>query len=137
MKAYGKSWGYNVYDCRYCLYRKGKLKGCVYPDGCCCPVPQKPERRNGIEQVYEANADSAAPVSECEGCPYGKAAPCIGWCTKEVMRAAGLPKERDRCQPKSGTKVYPSHRASAGGTEKGGQQGDRVQPRRGAVVSHP
>lgn len=96
MKAYGKSWGYNVYDCRYCLYRKGKLRGCVYPDGCCCPVPQKPERRNGIKQVYEAAADSAAPVSECEGCPYGKAAPCIGWCTKEVMRAAGLPKERDR-----------------------------------------
>ena len=70
MKAYGKSWGYNVYDCRYCLYRKGKLRGCVYPDGCCCPVPQKPERRNGIKQVYEAAADSAAPVSECEGCPY-------------------------------------------------------------------
>ena len=88
--------GYNVYDCRYCLYRKGKLKGCVYPDGCCCPVPQKPARRNGIEQVYDAAADSAAPVSECEGCPYGRAAPCIGWCTKEVMRAAGLPKERDR-----------------------------------------
>ena len=96
MKAYGKSWGYNVYDCRYCLYRKGKLKGCVYPDGCCCLVPQKPARRNGIEQVYEADADSAAPVSECEGCPYGRAAPCIGWCTKEVMRASGLPKERDR-----------------------------------------
>ena len=56
MKAYGKSWGYNVYDCRYCLYRKGKLKGCVYPDGCCCPVPQKPARRNGIEQVYDAAA---------------------------------------------------------------------------------
>ena len=73
MKAYGKSWGYNVYDCRYCLYRKGKLKGCVYPDGCCCPVPQKPARRNGIEQVYEADADSAAPVSECEDCPYEKA----------------------------------------------------------------
>ncbi len=89
MKAYGKSWGYNVYDCRYCLYRKGKLKGCVYPDGCCCPVPQKPARRNGIEQVYEAAADSAAPVSECEGCPYGRAAPCIGWCTKEVMTALG------------------------------------------------
>ena len=87
MKAYGKSWGYNVYDCRYCLYRKGKLKGCVYPDGCCCPVPQKPERRNGIEQVYEAAADSAAPVSECEGCPYGRAAPCIGWCT----HASGIP----------------------------------------------
>lgn len=89
MKAYGKSWGYNVYDCRYCLYRKGKLKGCVYPDGCCCPVPQKPARRNGIEQVYDAAADNGAPVSECEGCPYGRAAPCIGWCTK--VRQAHLP----------------------------------------------
>ena len=70
VKAYVKSWGYNVYDCRYCLYRKGKLKGCVYPDGCCCPVPQKSARRSGIEQVFEADADNAAPVSECEGCPY-------------------------------------------------------------------
>ena len=88
MKAYGKSWGYNVYDCRYCLYRKGKLKGCVYPDGCCCPVPQKPARRNGIEQVYEANADSAAPVSKCEGCPYGRAAPCRGHARRRASKGA-------------------------------------------------
>lgn len=75
MKAYGKSWGYNVYDCRYCLYWKGKLKGCVYPDGCCCPVPQKPARRNGIEQVYDAAADNGAPVSECEGLSLRKGCP--------------------------------------------------------------
>ena len=102
-----------AYDCRYCLYRKGKLKGCVYPDGCCCPVPQKPARRNGIEQVYEAATDSTAPVSECEGCPYGKAAPCIGWCTKEVMRAAGLPKERDRSHD-----VQPSQRPQDSAEQK-------------------
>lgn len=41
MKAYGKSWDYNVYDCRYCLYWRGKEKGCVYPDGYCCPTEQK------------------------------------------------------------------------------------------------
>ena len=41
MKAYGRSWDYNVYDCRYCLYWKGRKKGCVYPDGCCCPVDQR------------------------------------------------------------------------------------------------
>ena len=41
MKAYGRSWDYNVYDCRYCLYWKGKKKGCVYPDGCCCPIDQR------------------------------------------------------------------------------------------------
>lgn len=71
MKAYGRSWNYNVYDCQYCLYWKGKKKGCVYPDGCCCPVEQKPARRNGIEQVYETKSEeTAVPVSECDGCPY-------------------------------------------------------------------
>ena len=41
MRAYGKSWDYNIYDCRYCLYWKGKKQGCVYPDGCCCPIDQR------------------------------------------------------------------------------------------------
>ena len=45
--------------------------------------------------------------------------------------------ENSRRQCSSDSPLYPSHRASAGGAEKGGQQGDRVQPRRGAVVSHP
>ena len=97
VKAYGKSWDYNVYGCQYCLYWKGKKKGCTYPDGCCCPTAQKPARRNGIEQVYDkdSNSEETAPVSECTGCPYGRDSPCIGWCTKEVMRTVGLPKERD------------------------------------------
>lgn len=95
VKAYGKSWDYNVYDCQYCLYWKGKKKGCTYPDGCCCPTEQKPTRRNGIEQVYAKDSEETAPDSECTGCPYGRDSPCIGWCTKEVMRDVGLPKERD------------------------------------------
>mgnify|MGYP003605823719 CR=1 FL=1 len=36
VKAYGKSWGYNVYDCRYCLYRKGKLDELAVLDGGKC-----------------------------------------------------------------------------------------------------
>ena len=99
VKAYGKSWDYNVYDCQYCLYWKGKKKGCIYPEGCCCPIAQKPARRNGIEQIYKTykTKDKETPaVSECDGCPYGRDSPCIGWCTKEIMRTAGLPKERER-----------------------------------------
>lgn len=96
VKAYGKSWGYNVYDCRYCLYWEDNLKGCVCLADCCCPIPQKPARRNGMAQLYNQDTDKASPVSECYNCPYGHDSPCIGWCTKEVMRAAGLPKERDR-----------------------------------------
>ena len=30
------------------------------------------------------------PKSECDGCPYGRDHPCIGWCTKKVMREVGL-----------------------------------------------
>ena len=51
-------------------------------------------------------------------------------CGESTRAEAGTSRE-------SGSPLYPSHRASAGGAEKGGQQGDRVQPRRGAVVSHP
>ena len=32
------------------------------------------------------------PKSECDGCPYGRDHPCIGWCTKKVMREVGLPR---------------------------------------------
>ena len=28
--------------------------------------------------------------SECDDCPYGRDHPCIGWCTKKVMREVGL-----------------------------------------------
>lgn len=96
MKAYGKSWDYNVYACRYCSYWQGTKMGCVYEDGCCCDVPQKPAKRNGEIMHYEtATPDEKAPTSECDGCPYGRDSPCIGWCTKEAMRSVGLLKERD------------------------------------------
>lgn len=96
MKAYGKSWNYNVYNCRYCLYWKGKKKGCVYSDDCCCSAAQKPKRGNDAEQFSDADKENITHISECKDCPYGRDSPCIGWCTKEVMRAVGLPKERDR-----------------------------------------
>lgn len=55
-------------DCRYCYYygRHGcMLKVCYYDR-------PKPETK---------------PVSECDDCPYGKCGPCIGWCTKEILRS--------------------------------------------------
>ena len=93
MKAYGKPWDYNVYDCQYCLYWKGTKTGCVYEDGCCRDVPQKPVKRNGVEMHYETEQEKKEPVSDCDGCPYGRDSPCIGWCTKEAMRSVGLLKE--------------------------------------------
>ena len=55
-------------DCRYCYYygrHSCMLKVCYYDR-------PRPETK---------------PVSECDDCPYGKCGPCIGWCTKEILRS--------------------------------------------------
>ena len=87
MRVYGKEWCYNVYDCRYCLYWKGLRKGCTYEKGCCCDIPQTPPNKPPLPRP-------TVTVSECEDCPYGRDSPCLGWCTKDVMRSVGLHKER-------------------------------------------
>lgn len=95
VRAYGKSWDYNVYSCKYCLYWKGERTGCIYPKGCCCPIPQKPKMRFGTEIHYPSSEKQTVAQSDCDNCPYGRDSPCIGWCTKEVMKAVGLPRERN------------------------------------------
>lgn len=66
-------------DCHYCYFWK-KAAGCIYrgKSGCYYQPEAKPE------------------PSECDGCPYGNATPCIGWCTKELLRSLGLPREREQ-----------------------------------------
>ena len=87
MRAYGKEWNYNVYSCEYCLFWKGRKVGCMYPHGCCCPVAQKPTVRFGVPIEYPKAEKPAAVKSECDGCPYGRDTPCIGWCTREILRS--------------------------------------------------
>lgn len=60
-------------DCRYCYFWK-QTEGCTYrgKTGCYYISAQKPP----------------AAISECDGCPYGRASPCIGWCTKELLRSS-------------------------------------------------
>ena len=42
--------------------------------------------------IFQLSAQRpSAAVSECDGCPYGRASPCIGWCTKELLRSMGTP----------------------------------------------
>ena len=67
-------------DCRYCYFWK-QTEGCTFrgKTGCYYVSAQKPP----------------AAVSECDGCPYGRASPCIGWCTKELLRSMGLWKGRE------------------------------------------
>ena len=94
MRAYGKDWSYNVYSCRYCLYWKGRKTGCIYPSGCCCPIPQKPPVRDGQPVFYPKEQEDSPGKTECVECPYGRDSPCLGWCTKQVMMSLGFAKER-------------------------------------------
>ena len=87
MRAYGKEWTYNVYSCEYCLFWKGQKSGCMYPHGCCCPVAQKPPVRFGVPIQYPGTEQRVTSQSECDRCPYGRDAPCIGWCTKEILHS--------------------------------------------------
>ncbi len=57
-------------DCRCCYYYE-KKSGCLLPD------------------CYYAQPARKTSRSECDDCPYGRCAPCIGWCTKEILRSVG------------------------------------------------
>ena len=65
--AYGQYTEDKPKDCRHCYFWGRKKKRCML-DG--CYYQRKPENVN----------------SECYGCPYGRAQPCIGWCTRKILR---------------------------------------------------
>lgn len=57
-------------ECRNCFFWKNSRIGCGL----------------GQENCYYLISVPEKPKSECDGCPYGRAKPCIGWCTKQLMR---------------------------------------------------
>lgn len=58
-------------DCAFCYYWQGRRKGCLLGEqDCAYLIREKP-----------------AKYSRCDGCPYGMYAPCIGWCTVDVINA--------------------------------------------------
>ncbi len=59
-------------DCSFCYFWGGIRKGCKLGGGLKC--------------FYAIHEDKEAEV-RCGGCPYGRASPCIGWCTVQVMNA--------------------------------------------------
>lgn len=57
--------------CNYCYYWKSRKAGCEL-DQCYYLLPEeKKEPKN---------------ESECDGCPYGKHQPCIGYCIKQLLK---------------------------------------------------
>ena len=61
-------------DCRYCYFWDLNDPHCVYDNGCYYSLPE------------QFNIDLNIK-NECVDCPYGIHSPCIGWCTREILRS--------------------------------------------------
>lgn len=61
-------------SCRYCYFHMDSKRGCTLGEKNCHYLITTPPK----------------PKSECDGCPYGRVHPCIGWCTKKILREAGI-----------------------------------------------
>ena len=44
----------------------------------------------GRDNCYYLIREAPKVKSECDGCPYGRDRPCIGWCTKKIMQELGI-----------------------------------------------
>ena len=62
-------------DCRYCYYWTRAEPHCIYGFGQCFYTLQDPYTQDTVAE------------SECADCPYGKYSPCIGWCSREILRS--------------------------------------------------
>ena len=63
-------------SCAYCYFWRGKKKGCELPE-CFYILPEKPAVSPKLETMGEIR---------CDGCPYGKHSPCIGYCLAKILR---------------------------------------------------
>ena len=57
-------------DCKKCYWWDEEEQGCILGEGKCYFILPKPKKK---------------PKSECNGCPYGKAHPCVGYCLRRIM----------------------------------------------------
>lgn len=58
-------------SCEYCYWWDPKKKACeLGTENCYYLLPEKKKRK---------------AVSPCEGCPYGRNNPCIGFCMKKLL----------------------------------------------------
>ena len=66
-------------DCRYCYWWGGKKEGCTLGEEDC--FYRLPEQEPGTKR------------NKCDGCPYKKPEPCIGFCISDIVKEMKEKKE--------------------------------------------
>ncbi len=72
-------------DCKHCYFWKGKRKGCSQKE-CYYLLPEDIATSETVtEEVFHQKSDENR-TGNCQGCPYGRHSPCIGYCMKKILR---------------------------------------------------
>ena len=58
-------------DCRFCYWWGGKKAGCSLGEEDC---------------YYKLPDETGKPKGRCDGCPYKKSVPCIGYCASDIVK---------------------------------------------------
>jgi len=61
-------------ECKFCYFWKDKRSGCIL---------------GGEENCYYLLHEPEKEPSPCDGCPYGRARPCVGFCMKNILGMKG------------------------------------------------
>lgn len=72
-------------DCKHCYFWKGKQKGCSQEE-CYYLLPEDiPTPGTAPGEVFQQKSDKNH-ADDCQGCPYGRHSPCIGYCMKKILQ---------------------------------------------------
>ena len=72
-------------DCKHCYFWKGKRKGCSQEE-CYYLLPEEGSGSVDVSENPLPQEFSKTGVGGCQGCPYGRHSPCIGYCLKKILR---------------------------------------------------
>ncbi|MDO4961366.1 MAG: hypothetical protein Q4E57_05890 [Eubacteriales bacterium] len=63
------------------VYAKDRPKDCSY----CYYGNRKGRCRLGKDNCYYIIKVTGKTKDPCDGCPYSRGGPCIGWCTRKIL----------------------------------------------------
>lgn len=62
-------------DCAYCYFWDRKKRACAQKE---------------CYYVAKGKQETGGQTGECQGCPYGRIFPCIGYCLQKIIREMKL-----------------------------------------------
>ncbi len=70
-------------ECKHCYFWKGKRKGCSQEE-CYYLLPE--EKQQSEATPGNPSLQKPGGAGDCQGCPYGRNSPCIGYCIKKIIQ---------------------------------------------------